>query len=138
MEEIYFNKKKKSPYINNIEKMDLFGITEYAKKANRKKMNLKSIYNTYTRSKLGIQSTQNEFKVIRFITSKRKQIGDPVGNKKIIVYLIDILVILNNNGLLFKNNIEYIWKKFIQDNKITKRLMRMFFNNPDLTLIENH
>lgn len=41
-------------------------------------------------------------------------------------------VIINDNRFLFKNNIEYAWAKFMQVNKMIKRLMGIFFNNPDL------
>ena len=53
-------------------------------------------------------------------------------------YLIDTPIVLINNGLLFKNNIEYIQAKFIQDSKITKRLIGMFFNNLDLAFMPKY
>ena len=53
-------------------------------------------------------------------------------------YLTDILIVLNNHGLLFKNNVEYTWAKFMQDSKMTKESMGMFFNNPDLAPIQKH
>lgn len=43
-----------------------------------------------------------------FINSKREKIGELVKNKDVRAYLVDIPVILNNSGLSFKNNIEYI------------------------------
>ena len=54
------------------------------------------------------------------------------------VYLADTPVILNNNGLPYKNNIEYTRAKFMQDSKITKRSIGMFFNNPDLVSMRKH
>lgn len=39
MKKIYFNKEEEYSYINNIEKMDPFGTAEYAKKADREKIN---------------------------------------------------------------------------------------------------
>lgn len=62
----------------------------------------------YNRPKLGIQSTLSEFKVIRFMNSKREQVRKSIKNKEIMAYLANILAILNNNDFLFKNNIEYI------------------------------
>lgn len=44
---IYFNKEEKGLYINNIERMDLVGIAEYAKKTNRKKVNSESMCSIY-------------------------------------------------------------------------------------------
>ena len=53
-------------------------------------------------------------------------------------HLANMPVILNDNGLLFKNNVEYTWAKFMQDSKMTKRSIKMFFNNPDLALIQEY
>ena len=53
-------------------------------------------------------------------------------------YLADTPIVLDDNGLLFKINIEYAWTKFIQDSKMTKRSMRMFFNNPNLASMREH
>lgn len=36
------------------------------------------------------------------------------------IYLVNILIVLNNINFLFKNNIEYIQKNFIKANKIIK------------------
>ena len=41
----------------------------------------------------------------------------------------------HHNGLLYKNNIIYAWAKFIQDSKMTKRLMVIYFKNLDLAPI---
>ena len=81
---------------------------------------------------------QSGFKVIEFTNSERRQAGEPVGDEEFIAYLADTLVVLNDNGFPFKNNVEYAWAKFIQDSKITERLMRMFFNNLDLAPMREH
>lgn len=49
--------------------------------------------------------------------------------------MINILVIVNNNCFLYKNNIEYVQAKFIQASKITKGLIKKFCKNLDLVLI---
>ena len=54
------------------------------------------------------------------------------------VYLADTQVVLNNNGFSIKNNVEYIWVKFIQDSKMTKESIEIFFNNPELAFIQTH
>ena len=58
-----------------------------------------------------------------------------VGDEKFMGCFADIPVIFNDNGLPFKNNVEYAKAKFMQDNKMTKRSIGIFFNNPDLALI---
>ena len=70
--------------------------------------------------------------MIEFTNSKRGQVGKPVGDKEFMVYLADTPVVLNDNSLLFKNNVKYAWAKFMQDSKITKRSIEMFFNNRNL------
>ena len=45
--------------------------------------------------------------MIRFTNSKREQVGKLVEDKKFMAYLANIPVVLNDNDLLFKNNIEY-------------------------------
>ena len=47
-------------------------------------------------------------------------------------------MILNNNSFLLKNNVEYARAKFMQDSKMTKRLIRMFFNNLNLILMQEY
>lgn len=113
IEKIYSNTKEENAYINNIEKIDPVSTIKYLKKANKKKMNSESIYNSCIRSKLRIQSTQSGFKVIEFTNNKRKQVGKLIINKKVITYLMDIGMIVNDNGFLFKNNIKFILAKFI-------------------------
>ena len=76
-------------------------------------MNPDSVCNTCTRSRLGIQSTESGVKVIGFTNSKRGQIGEPVGNEEFMAYLADTPIVLNDNSLLFKDNVEYVWAKFI-------------------------
>ena len=70
-------------------------------------MNPYSVCSTCTRSRSVIQSIQSEFKVIGFTNSKKRQVRELVGDEEFMAYLADILVFLNDNGLLFKNNIEY-------------------------------
>lgn len=53
------------------------------------------------------------------------------------IYLMDTLVILNNNSLLFKNNVEYVQEKFMQNSKMNKRPMAIFFNHLKLHLYRN-
>lgn len=54
------------------------------------------------------------------------------------IYLADIPVFLNDNNLPFKNNVEYARAKFIQNIKMTKRSVGIFFNNPDLVPIREY
>lgn len=75
-------------------------------------------------------------KIIRFINIKRGQTKKPLRNEKIKVYLANILIVLNNNSFSFKNNVKYIWAKFIKVNKIIKKLIKMIFNNLDLALMQ--
>ena len=97
-----------------------------------KKIVYKSVYSITSQSRSGIQSTQSEFKLIRFNDSRRDQVGKPVRDKNAIADVVDILGDVNN-CLLFKNNVEYEWVRFIQASKMTKRPMTIFFSN--LTLI---
>lgn len=41
-------------------------------------------------------------------------------------YLVDIIIVLNNNSLSFINNIKYTWAKFISDKKMTKKSIKIF------------
>lgn len=76
--------------------------------------------------------------MIGLTNSKKKQAKELGRNEEIMAYLVDKLVILNNNSLLFKNNVKYTWAKFMQDSKITKGSMGKFFNNPNLAPIQIH
>ena len=107
MEGIYSNKEEKGPYNNNVKRMNPVGIVEYAEKVDKEQMNLESVRNTCTRSRSGIQSIQSRFKVIMFTNSKRGQAGEPVRDEELMVYLTNIPVVLNDNGLFFKNNVKY-------------------------------
>ena len=138
MEGIYSDKEEKGPYINNVEKMDPVGTAEYVEKADEEQVNTNGVRSTCTRSRSRIQSTQSGFKVIEFTNSVRRQAGEPVGDEEFMAYLADTLVVLNDNGFPFKNNIEYAWAKFMQDSKMTKRSIGRFFNNPDLALMREH
>lgn len=58
IKKIYFNKKKNILYINNIKKRDLVNIIKYVK-TNKKQIDLKNMYTTYTQSRLKIQLINN-------------------------------------------------------------------------------
>ncbi len=49
-----------------------------------------SMYSTTSRSRSGIQSTQSEFKLIRFNNGKRGQAGELVGDKNTMADVVDI------------------------------------------------
>ena len=138
IKEIYFDKEEESPYTNNIERIDPFGNAEYAEKANRKQVNPDRVRSIYIRSRSRIQLNQSGFKVIRFTNSKKEQAGEPIRNEEFMAYLADTPIVLNDNNLLFRNNVEYTWAKFMQDSKITKRSIEIFFNNSDLTSMQEH
>ena len=70
--------------------------------------------------------------MIEFINSQRRQAGELIGDEEFMAYVADIPVVINDNSLSFKNNVEYAWAKFMQDGKMTKGSMGMFSNNPDL------
>lgn len=72
------------------------------------KVPYENIYITFARLRSRIQSLQNRFKLIKFGYSKRRQAGKLVKYENIMVGMANILVIENNNCLLFKNNVEYI------------------------------
>ena len=115
--------------------MDLVDTAKCAENVDGEQIHPETVCNTYTWSSLGIESTQSGFKVVGFTKSKKGQAGELVGDKEFMAYLADKAIVLNNNGILFKNNVEYIWAKFMQDSKIIKESMGMFSNNPDLALI---
>ena len=93
-----------------------------------------SVRSTTSWSRSRIQSTQSQFKWIWFNDGKRGQVREPVRNKDA---MADVEDILNDadNCLLFKNNVEYEWARFMQASKMTKRLMTIFFSNPILAPI---
>ena len=72
------------------------------------------------------------------MNSKKRQVEEPVRNEEFMAYLVDTPVVLNNNSLPFKKNFKHAWAKFMQDSKITKRSMGMFFNNLDLPPIQEY
>ena len=45
--------------------------------------------------------------MIGFTNTKREQVRELVKNKEFTAWLADISIILNDNSLVFKNNIEY-------------------------------
>lgn len=108
IEGIYPNKEEKGLYTNIIERIDPVNTIEYTKKAMSEQMNLKNVCSTCIQSRSVIQSTQNKFKLIGFTNNKKEQAGKAIKDNEFMTYLVDIPVILNNNGLSFKNNIEYI------------------------------
>lgn len=79
----------------------------------RNQINPQNIYIISIWSKSEIQLFQSDFKLIEFDDGKRRQAGKPVENKNTMVYMTDISVIIKNNYFPFKNNIEYVWAKFI-------------------------
>ncbi len=78
MMEIYSYKEEKGPYTNNVEKIDPVGTAEYVEKADREQVNL-----------------------------ERRQAREPVGNEEVIAHLADKPIVLGDNGLLFKNKVDY-------------------------------
>ena len=138
IEGIYYDKEEEGLYTNNIETIDPVGIAEYAKKVDGEQVNPESVRNTCTWSRSGIQSSQGGFKVIKFTNSKREQARKLVGDEEFMAYLPDIPVVLNDNDLPFKNNVEYAWAKFMQESKITKGSIGIFFNNLDLAPMWEH
>ena len=72
------------------------------------------------------------------MNSERRQAREPVGDEEVIAYLADKLIILNDNSLSLKNNVEYAKAKLIQDSKMIKGSMGMSFNNPDLAPMREH
>lgn len=54
------------------------------------------------------KSTQNRFKVIEFINSKKKQAEKPVRNKEIMVYLIDTSIFF----VMIHKYITFCYKKY--------------------------
>lgn len=98
----------------------------------------KSMCNIFSWSRFGIQLTQSRFQLIKFGDSERRQVRKPERYEDVVVGIANILVIKNNNCLLFKNNIEYAWARFMQTSKITKRSMTIFFTNPDLAPMREH
>lgn len=53
-------------------------------------------------------------------------------------YLTYTMVFSNNNNFLLKNNIEYKWRKFMQNRKITKESIEIFFNNLNSILLQKY
>ena len=73
--------------------------------------------------------------MIRFNNSRRSQAEESIRDKNAMADIANISSEADNY-LPYKNNIEYEWVKFIQTNKMTKRLMTIFFGNPTLVPIE--
>lgn len=52
--------------------------------------------------------------------------------------MADIPIEQNNSCFLFKNNVNYIYTKFIPINKLFKELINIFFNNPNFVLMQQY
>ena len=97
----YSDREKRST--NKVGKMDMVG-DDNAKIAN--KVIYKSVCNTTSQSRSGIQLTQSGFKLIRFNDDKKGQAGKPVGDKDVMADVANISDDIDN-CLLFKNNVKY-------------------------------
>ena len=76
--------------------------------------------------------------MIQFSDYKREQDGKLVEYEDLVADIANIPVIKDINFLLFKNNINYTWAKFMQASKITKRLLTMVFTNSNLASIREY
>lgn len=76
--------------------------------------------------------------MIKFDVNEREQAGKLVRYRDIVAGIVNILVIKNNNRLLFKNNIQYVWARFIEASKMTKGSMTIFFINLNLAPMQEH
>lgn len=106
--------KKRSLFIDAPDKRDpvcideeILDRTEVVKMLEVKHINFKSQHTTFTRSRSGIQSIQNRFKLIEFDNSIRGQVSEPINKKNTITYMADILIDQDNYYLPLKTNIEY-------------------------------
>ena len=102
------------------------------------KVILESICSTLSRSRSGIQSTQSIFRLVKYGDSERGQAREQIRYEDVIVGLANIPVVKDDNCLPLKNNVEYIWARFMQANKTIKRLMTIFFINLDLASMQEH
>ncbi len=89
--------------LGQIHRMDVVG-SNNAEMAD--KVVHESVRSTNSRLRSGIQSTQSEFKLIRFNDGRRGQVGEPVGDKDAMANVADIPGDADNR-LPFKKNIEY-------------------------------
>lgn len=96
---------------------------------------LGNVCKTFSQLRSIIQSTQSSFKMINFDDSQSEQAKELIGYEHVIISTTNIFDIKNNNHFLFKNNVEYIWIRSMQASIMIKKLIIMFFNNPDLALI---
>lgn len=67
-------------------------------------------HTTFSHLRLEIKFIENKFKLIKFINSKKKLANELVNKETIIRY---ISIKQNNNCFSFKNNLKYIYTKFI-------------------------
>ncbi len=96
-----------------------------------------SMRSTTSRSRSRIQSTQSEFKLIRFNDGSRGQVGELVEDEDAIADVPDIPGDADNR-LPFKKNVEYESARFMQAGKMTKGSMTMFFSNSILAPMREH
>lgn len=73
--------------------------------------------------------------MIKFGNSKKEDVEKLVRYENVVADMANIPVIDNNNCLPFKNNIQYIWTRFMQASKIIITSMTMFFTNHHLARI---
>lgn len=101
-------------------------------------MTPKRICNTFSKLRSEIQLTQSEVKLIKFSNNKRKYVRKLVGYEDIMLDMTNIPIIENNNCHPLKNNIEYTWANFIQNNKITKKPITISFTNFNLASMQEY
>lgn len=70
------------------------------------KVTYKNMRNIFSQSRSRIQLTYSRFKLIKFDNNKREQAKKPVGYNDVMANIANILIIQDNNCLLFKNNVE--------------------------------
>lgn len=71
-------------------------------------MILNNMCNTFSQWRCGILPTQNDFILIKFSNSERRQARRRVRYKEIMMSIANILDIKNDNCFSFINNVEYI------------------------------
>lgn len=76
--------------------------------------------------------------MIKLGNNKIGQVKQPVRYKDIMVGIANILVVEDDNHLLYKNNVEYVWARFIEVSKMTKKSITIFFINFNLAPIWEH
>ena len=64
--------------------------------------------------------------MIKYKDNRREQTGERVRYKDVLIGIANIPVVKDNNHLLFNNNIEYTWVRFMQTSKMTKSSISIF------------